>query len=144
MTARPILFSGAMVRSLLDGTKTQTRRVVKVPADATDVRYWAPPSGRSQPGWADPGLNYWTPALKVLGIRYRPPYNTRHTYATMMLMAGMTPAFCAKQLGHSVDVFLRTYSKWLDGGQNDLEMQRMEVALSGRNSGKNLGIAGAT
>lgn len=58
---RPILFSAPMVRALLGGSKTQTRRVAKVPANATDVRYWAPPSGRSQPGWADPGLNYWTP-----------------------------------------------------------------------------------
>jgi len=40
----------------------------------------------------------------------------------MMLIIGMTPAFCAKQLGHSVEMFLRTYAKWIDGGQNTLEM----------------------
>jgi integrase len=48
----------------------------------------------------------------------------------MMLMAGMTPAFCAKQLGHSVEMFLRTYAKWIDGGQNALEMGRLEAALA--------------
>lgn len=72
---------------------------------------------------------YWIPTIKRLGIRYRPPYNTRHSYATMMLMAGMTPAFCARQLGHGVEIFLSTYTKWIDGGQNDAEMQRLEVAL---------------
>jgi integrase len=47
-----------------------------------------------------------------------------------MLMAGMTPAFCARQLGHTVEMFLRTYAKWIDGTQNDLEMARLENALT--------------
>jgi integrase len=66
----------------------------------------------------------------------------RHTYATAMLMAGMTPAFCARQLGHSIEMFLRTYSKWLDGAQNDLEMARLEQSL-GAISGALSGNGGA-
>lgn len=72
---------------------------------------------------------YWVPTLKRLGIRHRPPYNTRHTYATMMLMAGMRPAFCAGQMGHSVEVFLRTYAKWIPGAGDLAEMAKLESAL---------------
>lgn len=73
--------------------------------------------------------SYWTPILKHLGIRYRRPYNMRHTYATSMLMAGMNHSFCAKQMGHSVDQFQRTYTKWIDGEQNDREMDLLEKTL---------------
>jgi integrase len=73
--------------------------------------------------------SYWAPTLKRLGIRYRVPYNTRHTYATMMLMAGMNPAFCASQMGHSVEIFLSTYAKWAHGSRDDSEMQRFEDSL---------------
>lgn len=57
---------------------------------------------------------YWVPALKALGIRYRRPYNTRHTYATLGLMAGARPAFMASQLGHGLDVFFKHYARWIN------------------------------
>jgi integrase len=75
------------------------------------------------------GRSYWAPCLKRLGMRYRPPYNTRHTYATMMLMASMTPAFCAGQMGHSVEIFLTTYAKWIPGAGDLAEMAKLEQTL---------------
>lgn len=74
--------------------------------------------------------SFWTPTLKQIGVRYRRPYQMRHSYATSMLMASMNHSYCAKQLGHSVEVFQTTYSKWIDGPQDEIEMDRLEVNLS--------------
>lgn len=58
--------------------------------------------------------HYWKPTLKRLGIRWRRPYNTRHTFATAVLMTGaVTPAYLAGQLGHSVKMLLDRYARWL-------------------------------
>lgn len=38
------------------------------------------------------------------------PYDLRHTAATMMLRAGVTPSEAARRLGHSVEMFLKVYA----------------------------------
>nr|WP_228276812.1 site-specific integrase [Marinobacter sp. JSM 1782161] len=67
----------------------------------------------------------FTAALKKLGIRHRKAYNTRHTYATICLMAGMNPAFVASQLGHSITMLLTTYAKWIHGEASQRELDKL-------------------
>lgn len=90
-----------------------------------------PRSGKPYDNETEFSRQAWEPCLEALHIRYRRPYNTRHTYATMMLMAGMTPAYCAAQLGHSIEMFLTTYSKWLNGDRNALEQSKLEQFMAG-------------
>lgn len=125
-------------------TKTNTARIVELNSRAFAVLERMKPHSFLMPDgwvfrapmtgerWADdsgPRKRYWMPALKATGIRYRGPYNTRHTYATIMLMAGVTPAYAANQMGHSVEMFLKVYAKWIDGGRNALEMSKVESLI---------------
>jgi integrase len=76
--------------------------------------------------------HYWTPCLKRLGIRYRTPYNARHTYATIALMAGANPNYVARQMGHkNAKMLFEVYSKWIDGADRGREKAKVEAALRG-------------
>ncbi|MDN4500741.1 tyrosine-type recombinase/integrase [Pseudomonas mosselii] len=56
----------------------------------------------------------WAHAVKKAGVRYRRPYQTRHTYASMMLSAGEHPMWVAGQLGHSDwTMIARVYGRWM-------------------------------
>ena len=70
--------------------------------------------------------SYWTPTLRRLGIRYRRPYQLRHSNASMRLMAGQLTGYAAGQMGHSVDMFTRIYARWLDGAHNNVELDKFE------------------
>lgn len=75
-------------------------------------------------------IRYWNPTLKYLGIRHRPPKNTRHTFATMLLMSGSMPSYAASQMGHSIVVFLTVYSKWIDSDEQQGQRQKLDSFIS--------------
>ncbi|KDN98959.1 tyrosine-type recombinase/integrase [Pseudomonas donghuensis] len=74
-------------------------------------------------------IKHFKLALKALGIRERRQYDTRHTYATMCLMAGMNPAFIANQLGHSVEMLLSTYAKWISSSSDWRELEKLPARV---------------
>lgn len=80
----------------------------------------------------------WRPTLRDLGIRYRPPYNCRHTYATICLMSGMNPAFISQQLGHSVQMLLSTYARWINSCSDWSELEKLNIGI------KSVSAEGAT
>ncbi|HEO1393657.1 TPA: Arm DNA-binding domain-containing protein [Legionella pneumophila] len=56
----------------------------------------------------------WTHILKKAGVRYRNPYQTRHTYASMMLSAGENSLWVAKQMGHKdTEMIIKNYGRWI-------------------------------
>lgn len=66
-------------------------------------------------------------AMKATGVRQRPAYNTRHTYATMMLMSGITPSFVANQLGHSLPIMMKRYARWINNEKDLAEMAKLTL-----------------
>lgn len=56
----------------------------------------------------------WSHILKEAGVRYRNPYQTRHTYASMMLSAGENFLWVAKQMGHKdTEMIIKNYGRWI-------------------------------
>lgn len=73
--------------------------------------------------------------VRLLRIRPRPAKNTRHTYATVLLMSGAKPAWAAAQMGHSLDVFLKKYARWIPGADRGEELAKVE-AFTGQFTGQ--------
>jgi integrase len=81
----------------------------------------------------------WHPALKRAGVKYRRPYQTRHTYASMMLSAGESIAWLAQQMGHTDwDMLRRIYAKFIkdsipDAGQKAVQMFGQNAGIKAGN-----------
>lgn len=83
--------------------------------------------------WHDLQLQWrhWQYTHKRLKIRYREPYQMRHSSVTWNLMIGKNLLWVAEQHGHSPAVMLKTYAKWLKGTtEADIEAIRRAMGFA--------------
>lgn len=68
--------------------------------------------------WTDQSLlRTWQRASKLADVRYRNPYQMRHTFASQLLSQGENPAYIAKLLGHkTTEMVIRNYGRWVEQG----------------------------
>ncbi|MCX8566898.1 MAG: hypothetical protein ON057_001625 [Glomeribacter sp. 1016415] len=66
--------------------------------------------------------------MRRSGVRYRHPYQTRHTYASMMLSTGEHPMWVAKQMGHlDWTMIARRYGRWMPSADEKAGEKAIEL-----------------
>lgn len=129
LKARTVRVHRAFVLQLDKGPKTHAgNRVVELDDQALAAlegqREWTQLRGKHvfiNPRTGKPLLDdqavrkcVWRPAIEKAGVRYRNPYQTRHTFASTRLSQGANPWWVAAQMGHEdVEMISRTYGKWI-------------------------------
>ena len=72
----------------------------------------------------------WRVALKKAGVRHRPSYQLRHTFASLCLANGVQPTWVAKMLGHTTaQITFKHYARYIDDASSENE-KRMEQYLA--------------
>ncbi|EGT4258616.1 DUF3596 domain-containing protein [Cronobacter sakazakii] len=70
----------------------------------------------------------WVPTLKKAGVRYRNPYQTRHSFATLHISRGVNLFWLAGQMGHKgPEMLFRHYGSYLadyDGCTSRMKQSR--------------------
>ncbi len=139
---RLVTVSGARVRGLDKTTKTkgsqrdvdlQSRAMIALMRQkkhtfmAGEFVFMNPATGRRIWKSGTP-LAEWHAGLKAAGLHDRGAKQTRHTFATICLHAGVNPAYVARQMGHvDTRMFFAVYSKWINGSANDREIAKLDA-----------------
>jgi integrase len=85
----------------------------KVPgAKRVDDYVFVGPRG-AELDWNNFRQRTWRRLMRAAGLRMRPPYQCRHTYAANLLAQGANPHYVAHQMGHStLAMVIRHYARW--------------------------------
>lgn len=136
-----------IVTGIVDGKQTQVEKPPKTAAGIRDIelsaaalnaltaqkaasflaggRVWLNPR-TNEPWTIDSQIRktLWEPLCKRAGVRYRNPYQIRHTYASTLLTAGRNPFWLAGQMGHEdVEMIFKVYGKWIDANYQKTRSQ---------------------
>ena len=127
-------------RREVDSTKTGHRRKVYVPLWVRKAIKQMPPRIDSPYLFVNGNGTFykdtdkfnlaWQKAHKKKQIRYRVPKTCRHTRAAELLSKGILPPDAAKQMGHSTEVFLNTYSEMIEEYTANQNLSRFEPLKS--------------
>jgi integrase len=133
----------AITRSKEKGTKTGEERTVELNARARAAIERQRPVSQLAGGVVFLGVDgkpytttdgpldaWWKPATKLAGLRQRDARQTRHSYATLCLHAGLKPGWVALQLGHSVEMFYRVYSRWIPDADVGTERRKLDAFMA--------------
>jgi integrase len=119
-------------------TPSGTRAIPLSPRCKTELLRWRKLVGPDFSEWVFPnfsnrrhplqgGRKAWKSTLMAAGIQYFPPYYLRHTFASRLTSAGVSPLTIAHLLGHSSTQIVPRYAQVLD--QNRLDAMKKLEAL---------------
>jgi integrase len=139
------IVDAALTRGQVKGTKTAMAREVELTARARAAlerqrkatqlaggRVFVGEGGEDFTTTDEPLRAWWKPAMRLSGMRSRDARQTRHPFATICLMKGITPAWAVRQMGHSVEMFYRVYSRWIDRADKGAERRKLDSYISGK------------
>ncbi|MEZ8694114.1 DUF3596 domain-containing protein [Vibrio splendidus] len=127
LTKKTLTVRQSLVRGELSGLKTEgSYRVISLTDSVVDAlkmhkqtaylkdKYVFTNAKRKPLNYAVVSRTIWYPTLKKAKLRSRNPYQTRHTFATLLLASGESPEWIANQMGHTTTTMLfRVYSRYV-------------------------------
>lgn len=103
-------------------TKKITRESIRHVFLNSNTQYFFPNDGQYR-------QRFFQGHCRKAGIRYRPPVQLRHTFASQMLSHGANPAWIAYQMGHADWAMIRkVYARWIPHERNS-EVDRMNKMI---------------
>lgn len=122
MTSKPILFSGPMVRAILDGRKSQTRRVLK--PQPVDPWYWPGDEVDPESGWFD-RLEQGREPCGAPTLEETPPIKLPYASGDLIYVR---EAFSYDRLDVDRNGFLPCWF-WADGNPDDGDWTRPKPSI---------------